>query len=50
LQEEFSRLTDLWRLFLGLAIILLVLAFPEGIVGFALRWRLRRVAMWEAAP
>src|SRR5579885_2768213 len=50
LQEEFSRLTDLWRLFLGLAIILLVLAFPEGIVGFALRWRAWRLVMREAAP
>ena len=41
LQEEISRYTDLWRLLLGLVIIVLVLAFPEGIVGFAAR-RLRR--------
>ena len=41
LQEEISRHTDLWRLVLGLVIILLVLAFPEGIVGFARRWRRR---------
>jgi branched-chain amino acid transport system permease protein len=39
LQEQISRLTDLWRLVLGLIIIGLVLAFPDGIVGFALRWR-----------
>jgi branched-chain amino acid transport system permease protein len=34
LQEEIARATDLWRLFLGLTIIILVLAFPQGIVGF----------------
>ena len=39
LQEQISRLTDLWRLVLGLIIIGLVLVFPEGVVGFALRWR-----------
>jgi branched-chain amino acid transport system permease protein len=39
LQEEISRYTDLWRLLLGLVIIALVLAFPEGIAGFAARWR-----------
>jgi branched-chain amino acid transport system permease protein len=26
-------LTDLWRLLLGLAIIVVVLAFPRGIIG-----------------
>jgi len=40
LQEEISRYTGLWRLLLGLVIIALVLAFPDGIVGFAQR-RLR---------
>jgi branched-chain amino acid transport system permease protein len=39
LQEQISRLTDLWRLVLGLIIIGLVLVFPEGVAGFALRWR-----------
>ena len=34
LQEEIARATDLWRLFLGVIIILLVLAFPQGIAGF----------------
>jgi branched-chain amino acid transport system permease protein len=44
LQAEISRVTDLWRLALGLIIIALVLAFPEGIVGFAARLRARRAA------
>jgi branched-chain amino acid transport system permease protein len=34
LQEELARATDLWRLFLGLVIIALVLAFPQGLAGF----------------
>jgi branched-chain amino acid transport system permease protein len=34
LQEEIARATDLWRLFLGLVIIVLVLVFPQGIAGF----------------
>jgi branched-chain amino acid transport system permease protein len=38
LQDEILRLAELWRLLLGLVIILLVLAFPEGVVGFARRW------------
>jgi branched-chain amino acid transport system permease protein len=37
LQEQLSRLTDLWRLLLGAIIILLVLAFPQGIAGAAQR-------------
>ena len=37
LSTELTRLTDHWRLFLGLAIVLLVVAFPEGIAGFARR-------------
>jgi branched-chain amino acid transport system permease protein len=44
LQAEISRITDLWRLALGLIIIVLVLAFPDGIVGFAARLRARREA------
>jgi branched-chain amino acid transport system permease protein len=32
-------LTDFWRLLLGLAIIVLVLAFPHGIVGSMARLR-----------
>jgi branched-chain amino acid transport system permease protein len=37
LQEQLSRATDLWRLFLGAIIILLVLAFPQGVPGAAQR-------------
>jgi len=33
LQEQLARLTDYWRLVLGLAILGLVLAFPAGIAG-----------------
>ena len=38
LQDQLVRATDYWRAVLGLAIIALVLAFPEGIAGFVLRW------------
>jgi branched-chain amino acid transport system permease protein len=45
LQEELARLTDYWRLFLGLAIIALVLFFPQGLAGAArARWEARRGA------
>ncbi|MEP6607912.1 MAG: ABC transporter permease [Burkholderiaceae bacterium] len=37
LSTELTRMTDHWRLFLGLAIVLLAVVFPEGIVGFARR-------------
>ena len=40
LYDELLRLTALWRLVLGAAIVLLVLAFPEGIAGAAGRlWK-----------
>ena len=39
LQEELARLTDYWRLLLGLAIIALVLFFPQGLAGAARAWR-----------
>ncbi len=35
LHEQLTRITDLWRLVLGLAIVVLVLAFPQGVAGFA---------------
>jgi branched-chain amino acid transport system permease protein len=35
LHEQLTRLTDLWRLVLGGAIVALVLAFPQGVAGFA---------------
>jgi branched-chain amino acid transport system permease protein len=31
---ELTRATDHWRLVLGVAIVLLVVAFPQGIAGF----------------
>ncbi|MFQ5785588.1 MAG: ABC transporter permease [Alphaproteobacteria bacterium] len=34
LEDELSRRVDIWRAILGGAIIALVLAFPQGIVGF----------------
>jgi branched-chain amino acid transport system permease protein len=37
LATELTRVTDHWRLILGLAIVLLAAAFPEGIVGFLRR-------------
>jgi branched-chain amino acid transport system permease protein len=45
LQEQLVRLTDFWRLVLGSTIIVLVVAFPQGIAGFvAARWERRREA------
>jgi branched-chain amino acid transport system permease protein len=45
LQQELARLTDFWRLFLGLAIIALVLFFPQGLAGAARsRWEAWRGA------
>ena len=37
LSTELTRLTDHWRLFLGLTIVILAVAFPDGIVGFTRR-------------
>jgi branched-chain amino acid transport system permease protein len=37
LATELTRVTDHWRLFLGLAIVALAVAFPDGIVGFVRR-------------
>ncbi len=37
LSTELTRLTEHWRMFLGLAIVALAVAFPEGIVGFVRR-------------
>jgi len=37
LQDTVARNTDYWRALLGATIIVLVLAFPQGIVGFAKR-------------
>jgi branched-chain amino acid transport system permease protein len=43
LQEQLTRVTVAWRTLLGLVIIAMVLAFPEGLAGIARRWRARRV-------
>jgi branched-chain amino acid transport system permease protein len=43
LHEQITRFTELWRLALGAVIIGLVLAFPQGIAGFAQSlWTRRR--------
>jgi len=43
LHTEMMRATEYWRAILGLIIVVLVLAFPQGIVGFARRlWTRRR--------
>jgi branched-chain amino acid transport system permease protein len=34
LQDTVARQTDYWQALLGAAILLLVIAFPQGIVGF----------------
>jgi len=34
LQDTVARQTDYWEALLGAAILLLVIAFPQGIVGF----------------
>jgi branched-chain amino acid transport system permease protein len=52
LQAEIMRATDYWRVILGAVILLLVIAFPEGIVGFLRRYAPRiasRVARGSAA-
>jgi branched-chain amino acid transport system permease protein len=42
LQDEILRHTDYWRLVLGSSVLLIVLAFPEGLVGSARRlWEVR---------
>ncbi|MCC6469475.1 MAG: ABC transporter permease [Alphaproteobacteria bacterium] len=43
LHEQLVRATEYWRLVLGATIVLLVLAFPQGLAGFAAqRWEARR--------
>ena len=48
LQDEVARRTEFWRALLGLVILGLVLAFPQGLAGFA-RAQMRRLRR-EAAP
>ena len=43
LNEQLVRWTEYWRAVLGLVIVGLVLAFPQGIAGFVQeRWERRR--------
>jgi branched-chain amino acid transport system permease protein len=51
IKDFFLPLTDLWRFFVGLAIIAIVLAFPRGIVGGLadIRVRLQRLGFLGAA-
>ena len=43
LQDWLVRaMAEYWRLLLGAAIVVLVLAFPQGLVGGFLKWRERR--------
>jgi branched-chain amino acid transport system permease protein len=38
LQDSVARSTDYWRALLGAIMLVLVLAFPQGIAGFARHW------------
>jgi len=38
LQDTIARNTDYWRALLGIAILVIVLAFPQGIVGGLRAW------------
>jgi branched-chain amino acid transport system permease protein len=42
LRDQIMPLTSLWRLFLGLSIIAMVLIFPQGLVGTIRHWREER--------
>jgi branched-chain amino acid transport system permease protein len=42
LRDQIMPLTSLWRLFLGLSIIAMVLIFPRGLVGTIRHWREER--------
>jgi branched-chain amino acid transport system permease protein len=42
LQDSVARSTDYWRALLGATILLLVLAFPQGIAGFVRNLMTRR--------
>ncbi len=44
LQDTVARSTDYWRALLGAIVLLLVLAFPQGIAGFAGQWFERKSA------
>jgi branched-chain amino acid transport system permease protein len=44
LQDAIARNTDYWRAALGAAMLVIVLAFPQGIVGALQSWFVRREA------
>lgn len=45
LKTEIVLATDHWRVVLGFVIVALVMLFPSGIGGYALRWRASRTAL-----
>jgi branched-chain amino acid transport system permease protein len=50
LQDSISRSTDYWRALLGGTMLLLVIAFPQGLAGFVQDWLAhRRSARAQAA-
>ena len=49
LEDEVSRVTDYWRALLGAVILLIVLLFPEGIVGTLAGWLSRGRAVLSRA-
>jgi branched-chain amino acid transport system permease protein len=50
LQDVIARNTEYWRAILGLAILVIVLAFPQGIAGFIRQVATRLGLMRETAP
>jgi branched-chain amino acid transport system permease protein len=51
LQDTVMRQTEYWRALLGIIILVLVLAFPQGIAGtFAALWRKRKSSEGSGAP
>jgi branched-chain amino acid transport system permease protein len=48
LQTEIMRATDYWRIVLGAVILLLVVAFPQGIVGFIRQLRDGRSGFFQS--
>ena len=50
LQDTVMRQTEYWRALLGVIILVLVLVFPGGIVGFLANGIANRIAVWRSAP
>lgn len=49
LQDEIARNTEYWRAILGITILVIVLAFPQGIAGFVKQMMTRKGLLKEAA-